>query len=232
MGSHLAGGRARPGGAGHPAPYRSAPRRRPPPRTPPGGHRAGVAPATPSTALGVRRAPHSTHLPGPPGLHIHTAQAPGGPSARANAERLLPAGLLHMDLQGACRRAASPVSVAGAARSGPAVGGLPRGLLRGPHGPGSRQPLTRVAEAQVVPEGQAGGLQQGAVLLRGQQGRVATGQALRAHVHHHVVTWGVAGSACQPPPLPSPPPPICSPPHPTPAGTLSCLRGVVSVGAP
>ena len=42
-GSHLAEGRARPAGAGHPARRRSAPRRRPRPQTPPGRAQGGGA---------------------------------------------------------------------------------------------------------------------------------------------------------------------------------------------
>ena len=105
----------------------------------------------------------------------------------------------------------------------------------GTHGPCTRQPLTWVVEAQVVPEGQAGGLGQGPVLLRDQGSHVATGQGLRAHVHHHVVPWGVPASACRPPPAPPLPPSSPPPPHasaPPPAGTLSRLCGVVCRGAP
>lgn len=87
--------------------------------------------------LGVRKDPcPGTHPPGPLGLHSHTAQAPGEPSALADAEHLPPVGLLHVHLQGTCH-AQQPAQVSSSgggtvsAGSGPCNDGLPGGLGTG-----------------------------------------------------------------------------------------------------
>lgn len=62
QGSHLAEGRAHPGGAGHPEPRRSVPRLRPLPQTPPGGCRAGQ-PQWVQAALGEGEGHPTVHSP-------------------------------------------------------------------------------------------------------------------------------------------------------------------------
>lgn len=153
--SHLAGGRARPGAADHPVRCRTAPRQRRPPQIPPARARGGGG-SPPGSGLPSkgRRPPAShTHPPGPLSLHVHTSQAPGKAPVGTEAEHLLPPGLLHVDLQGACR-GTWPAWSAAATRNSPLAA------------PGQPPPLlTWVSEAQVVPEGQAGGLGQRLVLL-------------------------------------------------------------------
>lgn len=102
-GSHLAEGKARPGGRGRPARCRCAPPPRPQPRTPPGQAQGKAGSGLVWTALGREQGPSPrTHPPGPLGLHLHGPQAPGEPSMATDTEHLSPPSLLHVDLQGTC----------------------------------------------------------------------------------------------------------------------------------
>lgn len=226
-GSHLAAGRARPGGRGRPARCRCAPSPRPQPQTPPGqaqgragsplvrtapGHEQGPAP---TLTLQARWACTST-------LPRRQASPPWPPML---STCLLPASSTWTcRVPATCGRQPGSAAVGDSARLGP-TGGLGTGARAHP-GPLLRAALTWIPGTQVVPEGQAGWPSQRPVLLGGQGRHVALRQGLRARVHRHVVPWGDAASARHPPL--SAATPSASPR----AGTLGGLGGVVGARAP
>lgn len=163
-GSHLAEGRARPGGASRPARCRSAPRQRPRPQTPPGQGRHGQS--------SLARSGEPLPVRGP--LPVLTLQACSACTSTLPRRHANPPWAVMLST---CCLAASSTWT----RSVPAMplwvsrswGRVPPQAPWGLPGTGAGgtlqlflpQPLTWIVDAQVVPEGQAGRLGQGPVLL-------------------------------------------------------------------
>lgn len=154
--SHLAGGRARPGAAGRLVRCRTAPHQRRPPQIPPAWH-GGVG----GSRLRGPDRPRRGEGPLPPTLTLQALSACTSTLPRRQAK---PPWALRLST--CCLPASStwtckvPAASTRPARSAAATRNSPSGA------PGQLLPLlTWVSEAQVVPEGQAGGLGQRLVLL-------------------------------------------------------------------